>query len=97
MFGLGFTELLILALIAFLVFGPQQFPLVAKNFIKLLNELRRAFTDVKTEFSDIETEVQNQVQQITEGVTENLNLKKEARKENLSQATQNLEEEKKKN
>lgn len=66
MFGLGFTEILILGLIAFLVFGPRQFPIVVKNFIKFLNELRQTFTDVKTEFHDVETEVQKQIHQITD-------------------------------
>jgi len=65
MFGLGFTEILILILIAFLVFGPERFPAVAKNFIKLLNELRRAFTEVKSEFYDVQTEAEKQFQQIT--------------------------------
>ena len=66
MFGLGFIEILILILIAFLVFGPEQFPVVAKNFIKLLNELRRAFTEVKSEFYDVQTETEKHLQQITD-------------------------------
>ena len=66
MFGLGFTEILVLGLIAFLVFGPQQFPVVVKNFIKFFNELRQTFTDVKTEFYDVETEVKKQIHHITD-------------------------------
>ena len=68
MFGLGFMEIMLLTLIAFLVFGPKQFPLVAKNFIKFLNELKRAFTEVKSEFYDVQTETQKHVQQITDDI-----------------------------
>ena len=70
MFGLGFTEILVLSLIAFLVFGPKQFPLVAKGVLKFLNELRQTFTHVKTEFYDVETEIQKQVQQIKHSTTD---------------------------
>ncbi len=65
MFGLGFVEILILALIAFLVFGPEQFPVAAKNFIKLLNELRQAFTDVKSSFDDTQTSAEKRLREIT--------------------------------
>ena len=81
MFGLGFTEILILGLIAFLVFGPQQFPIVARNFIKIFNELRQAFTDVKTEFYDVETEVQKQIHQITDSVSKERGFVKGTQKE----------------
>lgn len=60
MFGLGFTEILIIALIAFLVFGPQKFPAVIRNFMKLLNELKSTVSDVQSEFHDLEKEVQEE-------------------------------------
>ena len=78
MFGLGLTEILFLILIAFLIFGPQQFPHVAKNFIKLLNELRTAFTEVKSEFYDVQTEARKQIHQITDQLEEDLEFIKEA-------------------
>ena len=74
MFGLGFTEMLLLILVAFLVFGPQQFPIVAKNFVKLLNELKMAFTEVKSEFYDVQTETNKQIQQITEKLEKELDI-----------------------
>ena len=89
MFGLGFTEVLVLALIAFLVFGPKQFPLVVKNFIKLLNELRMAFMDVKTEFYDVQTEAQKQVQQITDSVGKDLEFIKDFQNEESVFSKQN--------
>lgn len=82
MFGLGFTEMLLLILVAFLVFGPQQFPIVAKNFVKILNELKMAFTEVKSEFYDVQTEADKQIQQITENLEKELDLSEKAKKQN---------------
>ncbi len=78
MFGLGFIEIFILGLIAFLVFGPEQFPSVVRNFMRAFNELRRAWTDVKSEVYDVEVEVEKQIRQITDDIDEDLqSIKKE--------------------
>ncbi|MCZ0932325.1 MAG: twin-arginine translocase TatA/TatE family subunit [Oligoflexia bacterium] len=81
MFGLGFTEILLLILIAFLIFGPQQFPTVMKNFIKILNELKSAFTEVKSEFYDVQTEADKQFHQIKDKLEEEFKLIEEPKKE----------------
>ena len=72
MFGLGFTEIVVLLLIAFLVFGPKKFPLVAKNFIRLLNELRRAWDEVQTEFQETRSEAEKHIQKIAKDVKNEL-------------------------
>ena len=86
MFGLGFTEIFVLVLIAFLVFGPKQFPFIAQNFIKLLNELKSAWTEMNTEFYDVQTEAQKQIQQITNDVEKDLDVMKDIQ---LSSDTKN--------
>lgn len=78
MFGLGFTEILFLGLLAFLILGPKNFPIAAKSLVSLLNELKATFQDVKTELTDVREETEKQIQQITEDVNkENLDSKKE--------------------
>ena len=81
MFGLGFTEIVLLALVAFLVFGPQQFPSVMKNFIKILNELRTAFTEVKSEFYDIQAEADKQIYEIKDKLEKEFKMIEEPKKE----------------
>ncbi len=49
MFGLGFGELVLLAVIALLVFGPDQLPIVARNVARFLNELKRTTEEFKKE------------------------------------------------
>lgn len=42
MFNIGFSELLILAVIGLIVLGPEQLPDIARKLAKMLNELKRA-------------------------------------------------------
>lgn len=70
MFGLGFSEILILGVIAFLVFGPVEFPKVARSFIKVFNELRRDWTKVKTELYNVRDEAEQSMRQVTGQIQE---------------------------
>ena len=74
MFGLGLTEILIVALVAFLVFGPEKFPSIARNFLKFINELKAGFSEVKSEFHDLENEVQNEFHNLKDEVEKDLKL-----------------------
>lgn len=48
MFNMGFSELLILAAIALIVIGPKQMPEMARMIGRLLNEWKRATSDLKS-------------------------------------------------
>jgi len=54
MFGLGFGEIVIIAILALLVLGPDRLPDAAKTVGKTLRDLRRATDDIK---GQIETEI----------------------------------------
>ena len=94
MFGLGFTEILLLILIAFLIFGPQQFPTVMKNFIKILNELRSAFTEVKSEFHDVQAEANKQIHQIKDNLEKEFKLIEEEETSNKEKESKDSSEKK---
>lgn len=57
MFNLGFTEILLLGVIALIFIGPSQLPEVARTIGRLLNEWKRATSDFQDTFTEkIQTE-----------------------------------------
>lgn len=55
MFDIGFTELMMVALVGLIVIGPERLPKVARTAGHLLGRLQRYVSDVK---SDINREMQ---------------------------------------
>jgi sec-independent protein translocase protein TatB len=55
MFDIGFTELMVIAVVALLVIGPERLPKVARTAGHLLGRLQRYVNDVK---SDIQREIE---------------------------------------
>ncbi len=49
---LGPLEILTVAVIALVVFGPQRLPEIARNIGKAVNELRRMTADVRSELRE---------------------------------------------
>lgn len=61
MFGLGFTEILLILIVALLVFGPKRLPEVARSLGRITGDLRRTLDELRQEVSfpriDIEEEL----------------------------------------
>lgn len=49
MFDIGFTELLLLAVVGLLVLGPERLPEAARTFGVMLGKLRRSFDSIRNE------------------------------------------------
>lgn len=62
MFGLGFSEILFILLIALLVLGPKKLPEVSRSLGRALGELKRTADDFRREIalSDLEEERKSQ-------------------------------------
>ena len=50
MFEVGFSEIVLIAIIALLVVGPREFPALVRNIGSWLGKLRQFMGSVKTEF-----------------------------------------------
>ena len=70
MFNLGFFELIVIVIVGLIVLGPEKFPKAARQVVKLINEIKRAFLDIKSGFDDIQLETQK----ILEAVKKETNL-----------------------
>ena len=53
MFGIGMTEMIVIAVIALVVLGPKRLPELARTLGRTLAEFRRSATDLRREFSDV--------------------------------------------
>lgn len=51
MFGLGFSEIVLILLVGLLVLGPKQLPKAAQKLGKTLAEFRRATEEIRREFT----------------------------------------------
>jgi len=51
MFDIGFSELLLIAIVALIVIGPQRLPTVARTLGHLLGRMQRYVNDVKADIS----------------------------------------------
>ncbi|MBN1962891.1 MAG: twin-arginine translocase TatA/TatE family subunit [Deltaproteobacteria bacterium] len=52
MFGIGFTEILVIVLAALLIFGPEKLPELAKYLGRGMRELRRVNNDLHNSFQE---------------------------------------------
>ena len=60
MFNIGFTEMILLGVIALIFIGPKELPEVARTIGRLLNELKRATSDFQDTFTaNITTEAKD--------------------------------------
>ena len=60
MFNLGFSELILIAIIALIFIGPKQLPEIARTIGRALNELKRASNDLTSNILSPDSYKENQ-------------------------------------
>lgn len=55
MFNLGFSEIVLIAVIALIFIGPKQLPEIARSIGRALNELKRASEDLTSSIANPKT------------------------------------------
>jgi len=76
MFDMGFTELMLIGIVALIVIGPKRLPGVARTAGKYFSKLRNFMTNVR---ADVESELKtDELRQIFEDQQQELNSLKEA-------------------
>lgn len=61
MFGIGVTELIVIAGVALLFVGPKRLPEMARQFGKLFVQARRATSDVRSAFDDVVRQAEDEM------------------------------------
>lgn len=81
MFDIGFSELVVIGLVALIVIGPERLPRVARTAGALLGRLQRYVNDVKSEvrremeFEDLkkfQTEMNEQINEVENSIHKEL-------------------------
>ncbi len=72
MFDLGMQELIVIFVVALIVFGPQKLPELARSLGKGMAELRKTLQGVKeqidSEVGDLESQIKEEVEEITKDI-----------------------------
>lgn len=61
MFSLGFGEILVIAIIALIFIGPDQLPEIARVCARLLNEWKRAASDLTSPINNFKDDMINKI------------------------------------
>jgi len=91
MFGLGVTEVLVILIVAFLLFGPQQLPEVGRQVGKAVKGFRDATEDVR---KSVEPEL-NLMQAEVKAIEQDLQSSMKEAEDSLKNQAEQSEEAKK--
>lgn len=61
-------ELLVIMLVAFLVFGPEKMPEMARKVGKAMNQMKKASNDLTREFKKESSSLQNEINKVKTGI-----------------------------
>jgi sec-independent protein translocase protein TatB len=98
MFGLGFWEIAIILVVAFLVLGPKKLPDLARTIGKSLRDLRRASEDLRSSIQEPLDEIRKPLEEIRSDLSETVyhvrdEIEREAQAEALPPAPDAASEE----
>ncbi|KFB67980.1 Sec-independent protein translocase protein TatB [Candidatus Accumulibacter vicinus] len=95
MFDIGFSEMIVIAIVALVVIGPERLPKVARTAGHMLGRLQRYVNDVKSDINrEIQLEelkkLQSELQESARSVEQSLTTEMNAARQAVSQTAQAL-------
>jgi sec-independent protein translocase protein TatB len=93
MFDIGFSELMVIALVALIVIGPERLPRVARTLGHLAGRLQRYVSDVKADISrEVELDelrnMRDSMQEAASGFESSVNTELQKTEAELNQAAE---------
>ena len=67
---IGWFEILIVVLLAILIIGPKDFPIVIRKIGNWTSSVKKYFVDIQKDFSDIENVVEKEIYLENKNLTE---------------------------
>jgi sec-independent protein translocase protein TatB len=70
MFNIGFSELVVLALLGLIILGPDQLPVMARKLARLINDLKRSTEEAMRPIDDFKNQAKDLAQKVREEARE---------------------------
>ena len=92
MFDIGFSEILLIAVVALVVIGPERLPGVARNVGRFIGRLQRYVHDIKSDFNrEVELEEIRRIQHEMENTVQSMQESMRAVESSLQQEARVLQ------
>ena len=75
---IGWFEILIVVVLAILIIGPKDFPIIIKKFGSWTGSIKRYFSQIQKDITEVETSVEDQLS-LDENYSDNKDKKKNER------------------
>lgn len=82
MFNMGFSEMVIVGVLALIVIGPKQLPELARTLGRIINDLKRSTDSLKDEFNAELHRMEDEKTKITMDIEDGLNGEKKTDRKN---------------
>ena len=73
---IGWFEILIIVVLAILIIGPKDFPIMLKKIGGWVGSIKKYFNEIQKDVTDMKDTVENEI-----SVEENLNINKDKKKD----------------
>jgi len=83
-------ELLVIMLVAFLVFGPEKMPEIARKVGKAMNQMKKASNDLTREFKKETSSLQDEISNVKSGINKEIESVSREYSSNKSRIYENL-------
>jgi sec-independent protein translocase protein TatB len=98
MFDIGFSELVVIAIVALVVIGPERLPKVARTAGHLLGRLQRYVNDVKSDINremqlDELKKLQAEVQESARNLERSVSSEMQSAQQSINQTAQSMGDE----
>lgn len=70
MFGIGWTEIVVVFILALLVFGPRRLPEIGQSLGKALGMFKEATRDVRRSMAEMQSEFDSEVREVRKAGSE---------------------------
>ena len=92
MFDVGFSEIVVIGVVALIVIGPERLPKAARTMGLLFGRLQRYVSDVKADISrEMELDELRKLQKQVQGAAQELKTSVEAAAQDVHQGVRNVE------